>query len=298
MAVRTAAIQRKDPHGCAVKAYPWLGDKPACTLLEIDCDNANTTGVSNDIATLIAEVDPYRVLYLSFRHCPALEVPQTIQTLENLKVLRFDNSTIAQWTQEAAITNTHHKHLVMVLLTRVNLTNIPEGFLDPDFPQGLQDIEFCVTNLSSVPDQLDKRWPRDMWFTMDHARFDAIPDTFVRMQPGYLSMFGNQITKIQASALLNHAMVELSGNPIEALPDLDPNDWSHASDIRFADTSVRARPNWMTVDFMQTHVVVAGNTPLCSDPTALPAGVDREDICVPAAMFDCDSFYDQEWELM
>ncbi|DAZ98561.1 TPA: hypothetical protein N0F65_005745 [Lagenidium giganteum] len=277
LALRATVAQRSDPLGCAVKAYPWFGDKPACTLVEVNCLEANTTGVRADIDAIIAKVDPERVLYLTFRHCSALQVPPSIQNFNLLKVLRFDNSTIAEWTRDAAITDTHHKDLVMVLLTRVNMSGIPDGFLDPDFPKALQDIEFCVTNLSTVPSNLADIWPRDMWFTMDHARFEAIPDAFIQLEPGYLSMFANQLTTIPPAALLNHAMVEISRNPITALPDLvDSRAWANASSIRFADTAVVSLPNWMTLELLQTHSVVAGNTPVCNNASVLPSGVDRQ----------------------
>ncbi|KAE9175444.1 hypothetical protein PF005_g25401 [Phytophthora fragariae] len=79
-----------------------------------------------------------------------------------VKVLKIYNSTVMHWSESAALSQKHHPNLMMLYLVRVNMTNgeLPAGLLSDDFPQKLLDIEFCSTNLCTLPDDFDLKWPQ------------------------------------------------------------------------------------------------------------------------------------------
>lgn len=57
-------------------------------------------------------------------------------------------------------------------LARVNMTDgvLPLGFQSTDFPQNLNDIELCVTNLRSLPDDLDLKWHQHALIQIEYSR--------------------------------------------------------------------------------------------------------------------------------
>ncbi|KAF1785454.1 hypothetical protein GQ600_14481 [Phytophthora cactorum] len=48
---------------------------------------------------------------------------------------------------------------------------LPLGLQADDFPQSLEDIEFCVTNLISLPDDLDMKWPQYASIYLEASQF-------------------------------------------------------------------------------------------------------------------------------
>lgn len=96
------------------------------------------------------------------KHYLSLEVPEMITEFTRLRVLKFYNSSIVSWNESAAISQTHHPNLIMLFLVRVNMTNgeLPAGLQSDDFPQALMDIEFCITNLRTLPDDFHPKWPK------------------------------------------------------------------------------------------------------------------------------------------
>lgn len=83
----------------------------------------------------------------------------------------------------------------------VNMSEFPLGLQANDFPRQLLDIEFCGTNLSVLPDDLDQKWPSDGLVVIERSLFTSIPETLTRLSFQYLSMAQNRITELPVAAV-------------------------------------------------------------------------------------------------
>ncbi|KAG3107201.1 hypothetical protein PI125_g12962 [Phytophthora idaei] len=82
----------------------------------------------------------------------ALEVPDTISDFHITTGIKVYNSTINEWGESAAITNTNHPALIWFYFVRVHVKDgvLPEGVLSVDFPGNLYDLEFTYVNYQTI----------------------------------------------------------------------------------------------------------------------------------------------------
>ncbi|EEY70437.1 uncharacterized protein PITG_05852 [Phytophthora infestans T30-4] len=127
---------------CLLQVRPWATSRPSCYLVGLDCHT---------------EFDSSTVVQLLIRHCPTLEIPPSISKFHSLHGVKVYNSTIVDWDDSAAFTSENHPNVLSLYLVRVNMTDgvLPAGLHSLDFPPNLRDIEFCVTNLQAIPQDLD-----------------------------------------------------------------------------------------------------------------------------------------------
>ncbi|EEY60719.1 uncharacterized protein PITG_21203 [Phytophthora infestans T30-4] len=123
---------------CLLQVRPWATSRPSCYLVGLDCHTST-------------------VVQLLIRHCPTLEIPPSISKFHSLHGVKVYNSTIVDWDDSAAFTSENHPNVLSLYLVRVNMTDgvLPAGLHSLDFPPNLRDIEFCVTNLQAIPQDLD-----------------------------------------------------------------------------------------------------------------------------------------------
>ncbi|KAL3660517.1 hypothetical protein V7S43_014661 [Phytophthora oleae] len=141
---------------CFMQVRPWAVSHPSCYLVGLDCHILNITGEKDHVQVMWAEFDASTVVQVLIRHCPGLEMPDIISDFIGIHGIKVYNSTILEWGESAAITNAKHPDLAALFFARVNMTDglLPIGLQSPDFPTSLTDIEFCVTNLQSLPVKL------------------------------------------------------------------------------------------------------------------------------------------------
>ncbi|KAG2775351.1 hypothetical protein PC116_g20379 [Phytophthora cactorum] len=160
------------------------------------------------------------------KHCPLVDIPDTFNEFHQLISVKVYNSTIVEWRESAAITNTNHPAFLSVMLVRVNMTNgqLPAGFQSIDTPLNLYDYEFCITNLREVPDDLDLKWLTGSYVIIEYSQLQTVPPALLRIMPPYFS---------------------LSGNPISELPP-EVFEIEGLTDLGIGDTNIRELPRNVT----------------------------------------------------
>jgi len=263
------------PPQCRMQLKPWLISEPACSLLVLDCYESNLSGTENEVVTQWSSFDPTTTAGVVIRHCPHLEVPDILKKFSSLKLLKFYNSTITSWTESAAVSQTHHPSIIMLFLVRVTLPDglLPAGAYSSDFPQGLGDIEICHTNLRTLPDDLDSKWPQLASIYIEGCDLTEVPPSLARLAPYDLSLAKNPIASIPAR-LLEGGLVYLhvGATPISELPQL-VHDVSPLEQIRVDNTNVSFFWSWIDPVIESAGAVlsdvpttiVASNTPYCAD---------------------------------
>lgn len=86
---------------------------------------------------------------------------------------------------------------------------LPAGFQSEDFPQSLNDIEICVTNLRDLPSDLDVKWAEGAIIQVEYSRLETLPLVLARLKPYYLYLTGNPISDLPPEILGVDGMVSL-----------------------------------------------------------------------------------------
>ncbi|KAL3660556.1 hypothetical protein V7S43_014311 [Phytophthora oleae] len=267
---------------CTMQVKPWYSSLPSCSLLELNCYESGFGGTTGEVTAQWSMFDPTTVVRVVVRHCCELEIPGILTEFSHLKELKIYNSTIMAWDSSAAITQSSHPLLTTLFLIRVNMTDgeLPMGLQAFDFPQSLEDIEFCVTNLRSLPDDLDLKWPQYASIYLEASEFDEVPSALVRLAPYDLSMCMNRISTIPKELFESESVAFLGfgGTLVSELP-LDVTGLaSSLYEINLSDTNISFFWSWIDPLAMipaDTPLITAGNTPYCSDIQRIFA--DEED---------------------
>ncbi|GMF29397.1 unnamed protein product [Phytophthora lilii] len=260
---------------CGMQIKPWFNSKPSCSLLLLDCYGSNFVGNEDEITAQWSSVDPDTVACLVVRHCPNLEVSDKLTEFSGLKILKFYNSTITNWSKRAAISQVHHPNLIMLFLVRVNMTNgeLPAGLNGDNFPRTLRDIECCNTNLHTLPEDFDLKWPQSASMYLEACNFTEVPPSLARLRPFDLSLAYNPISHLPATLFEGGIVyLHIGGTSVSELPE-NVNDVLPLVQLRVDNTDVAFFWNW--IDPMVDHkaavlsiipyTVVASHTPYCQE---------------------------------
>ncbi|EEY70452.1 uncharacterized protein PITG_05870 [Phytophthora infestans T30-4] len=175
-----ASVQPSLPQ-CLMQVRPWTSSRPSCYLVGLDCHTLAISGKSDEVEDKFSEFDGSTVVQLLIRHCPALEMVGSINEFHGVRGIKVYNSTIIDWGESAAITNTNHPEIVSLYVVRTNMTGgvLPTGLQSIDFPRNLYDIEICVTNLNSLPDNLDLKWNHNSIIQVEYGQLLNVPSKFL-----------------------------------------------------------------------------------------------------------------------
>jgi hypothetical protein len=266
---------------CQLQLHPWFVNKPACSLVELDCHQLG--GLSGSHEAMEEAWNTYEfsaTARLFVRHCPQLEVPSTLQHFHQLTSLKFYNSTIATWPKEAAFTFTHHGKMCAFFAIRTNFSNgeLPPGLLARDFPQ-LRSFTTSTTNIHSLPDNLHELWPQTMALVFEVSLLQFVPPTVVKMNPKLLSFAGSPIVIVPAEMFEGPSLecVLLSYTLLQELPRVvaNPSPWFY---LMFLEgTNVSTFWSWME-PFVQYSSMVnksfftASGSRFCAERDAIVAG--------------------------
>ncbi|TMW65379.1 hypothetical protein Poli38472_008021 [Pythium oligandrum] len=237
---------------CLMQVRPWTATRPACVLLSMDCSQANVLGHEDDITPLWEVADPTAVTRIVIRHCPELRMPTILQTFHRLDTLKLCNCTIVNWADSAAITNQHHPVLTAIFVVRVNFPNgqLPPGMVSSDYPQSVYDSEFIVTNLRTLPDDLDTKWPHGGSIYIEMSQLEQFPSVLLRLEPTDLSLAVNHLTEfpVEAMQIPDMVFLSLAANPIstlETIPYTDVVDNGVLANLKLMETNVSSLPRWL-----------------------------------------------------
>jgi len=118
LALHAAAEVSHDLPQCVMQVRPWGITRPSCNFVLINCHQDGIAGNTSEMHERIAELYAPSVTLLVVRHCPALEIPAAIQSLEHILAFKTYNSTIARWDLDAAFTGKNHPAIQMIILLR------------------------------------------------------------------------------------------------------------------------------------------------------------------------------------
>ncbi|KAJ0391908.1 hypothetical protein P43SY_009738 [Pythium insidiosum] len=237
---------------CRMQVRPWFGRKPACALLVVDCHREQIPGDAEQIAAFWEAPDESMVTRVVLRHCTSLQMPTRLQSFDWLLGLKVYNSTIVEWSEDAALTNARHPRISSLLLVRiVTLDGLPPlGIMAPDFPQLLYDIEICGSNIHTLPDALATTWPVGAYIYLERSAFDQYPSVLSILAPTQLSLGGNRLTTFtfEAVGVSGIEYLSLSENPITTLSKAPYEEIADAGTIQYlylVDVNVSSLPRWL-----------------------------------------------------
>ncbi|KAE9195669.1 hypothetical protein PF004_g20364 [Phytophthora fragariae] len=242
-----ASVQPEQPQ-CVLQVRPWAVSNPACYLAVLDCHHLAIAGKKDEVEAKWNEFDRSTVVTLVIRHCPALEVPDSIGDFHITTGIKVYNSTISDWGVSAALTNTNHPELIWFYLVRVNLTGgvLPEGALSTDFPGKLYDLEFTFTNIRELPDDLDSRWLIGTTVYFEYSELKSIPPSLIRLEPYSISFIGSPITELppEIFEVADMVYMYMGGIPIQELPRSVVNLSPQLGYIYMVDTNISFFWSW------------------------------------------------------
>ncbi|RLN14891.1 hypothetical protein BBJ28_00008574 [Nothophytophthora sp. Chile5] len=257
---------------CMMQVKPWGSSQPSCSLLVLDCHQTEIAGSTEEVTEQWSAFDPTTVVRVVVRHCPELQLPPRLTEFSQLDALKMYNTTIVSWEDSAALTQSHHPKIKTLFLVRVNMTDgaLPIGLQADDFPQALQDIEFCVTNLRSLPDDLELKWPQYASIYLEASQLVEVPASLVRLAPYDLSLSLNPISTLPAELFERDSVGYLSfgGTFISQLPEAVTEVSTSLFDVNLSGTNVSFFWAWLDPIAEQDSgypPLTAANTPYCRD---------------------------------
>ncbi|GLD99066.1 hypothetical protein PINS_up007784 [Pythium insidiosum] len=182
---------------CAIQVRPWFERRPACVLVQWNCHTEQHTGEATAIEAGWSKTTPEHLRGVLVAHCPQFEMPPRIRAFNALVYLKFYNTTIAAWGDDAALTAASHPQLLFAYLARVNMSTtgeLPAGLASPSFPPTLANIQIAVSNMRKLPDDLDTKWPPGMFLTCEACQFSSLPPVFLRLKPYWVELGFNPFT--------------------------------------------------------------------------------------------------------
>ncbi|TMW65382.1 hypothetical protein Poli38472_008024 [Pythium oligandrum] len=263
------AQTQRDISQCLVQVHPWTATQPACVLLAIDCHLNNVRGYPDDIAPFWALVDPTTVTRIVIRHCPELHMPSKLQEFNRLDTLKLYNSSIVDWSDAAALTGQHHPVVTSLFFVRVNFPDgqLPPGMVSSDFPRSAFDFEFAITNLRSLPDDLDTKWSLGTTIYIEVSQLDHYPSVLTRLGPTSLSLAANRLTEFPVETLQIPGLtfVSFAANPIstlETIPYTDVIDIGVVTALKLMETNISSLPQWLD-PLINRRAVNLFHSPFC-----------------------------------
>ncbi|GLD92372.1 hypothetical protein PINS_up000905 [Pythium insidiosum] len=260
---------------CRMQVRPWFGRKPACTLLVVDCHREQIVGDADEIAARWDAADESMVTRVVFRHCSALQMPPQLQRFDHLLGLKVYNSTLLEWSTNAALTQARHPRVSSLLLVRITTPDgtLPAGVMHVDFPRLLFDIEICGSNLRVLPDALATIWPVGAYLYLERCTFETFPRVLLQLQPTQLSLAGNRFTTFpfEVFALPGIEYLGFSGNPITTLAKTPYAPVADVGSIQFLyllDVNVSSLPRWVDLlllrgEQLRKAPIKLTNSPFC-----------------------------------
>ncbi|KAL3674025.1 hypothetical protein V7S43_001708 [Phytophthora oleae] len=186
-------------------------------------------------------------------------------------MIHIYNSTIVNWSVESSISAAKHTRLLSVLLGKTNMTEFPQGLLQP-LPATMMSIQFSETNLTVIPDDLYLRWHFLATVVFENGLLTEIPYQTFFLPTYIMSFMGNRIESVPTLAMMPSGTIipelRLKNNPLKQLPATLMDPTAFIMSLNVQNTSVTTMPEWVKT---QTMVVWAYETPFCAVPMADPA---------------------------
>ncbi|KAF4132548.1 hypothetical protein GN958_ATG18278 [Phytophthora infestans] len=170
-----------------------------------------------------------------------MEVPPHIQRFRQLREVFVYNTTLVEWNASAALSSIHHPKWGSVTIARSNMTDgvLPLGLQSPEFPHTVFGVYLVETNLRSLPDDLDSKWPSCAVY-IENSLLTAVPPSLMRLRPQTLSLDGNPIQAVPRE-LFEIGIIQytsLSRTLLRELPQNVSFLLSYATQLELMDTRI------------------------------------------------------------
>ncbi|DAZ95270.1 TPA: hypothetical protein N0F65_007760 [Lagenidium giganteum] len=258
-AAHVATSQRD--HACIQELRPWLTNTFACATYQFNCA---TTGVQTVTSADLEVLHATSLAGLIITNCPALEMPDTIQSFSQMIGIVIYNSSVAAWPASAAVTAATHDELVCIIAVRTNFSAIPEGMLQ-SLPHTIQDIQIAVSNLTRLPDGVHEHWVALSTIVLEYCAFTDFPIELLQIHLDRLSLIGSPIRELPdvfSTAMFGFVGFGISYNPwLSTLPA--SGFFPQLQGIIIEATNVSELPAWAWASNSSTRIF-AINTPFCA----------------------------------
>jgi len=264
--------------GCRAVTRPWFSNgKETCSSLVYDCNDWKTLSPDENS---FDKLDRAALTTLAITNCPGLEMPTAFQSLNSLMMFMVYNSSIVRWEADSSVSATVHTRLLSVLIGKTNMTEIPQGLLQP-LPAATVSMQFSETNLTTLPTDLYMRWHPLTVIAFENGILTDIPYQMFFSPVYSLSFLNNKLETIPMLAMMPPGMIipqlQLMHNPLKELPAtlMDPTPFVMLINVQ--NTNVTAMPAWVKTN---TQVIWASGTPFCAAPMADPT-LAYQVMCLP-----------------
>jgi hypothetical protein len=248
---------------CRASTRPWLSSRASCSSLVVDCHALN---VSSPGEEHLEQLTSSALTTITFSHCPALRMPSALQAFTNLMYLYLYNSTVVEWDGAGSVSASAHSILFTIAVTRTQFpSGFPKGLLH-GLPRSVISIQFCVTDLASLPDDLHLRWHPLGAVAFEYSDLADLPASLLSLQTASLSLKANRFKNVSTFAAMAPNLVVslllLDDNPLTELSDAlgSPSDFFVQLDLE--GTLVASLPAWTTTQVGQLYMV---GTPYCAN---------------------------------
>ncbi|GLD97307.1 hypothetical protein PINS_up005991 [Pythium insidiosum] len=229
-------------------------------------------GDDAELAATLDAVDVDALALLVIRHCPSVRMPSVLTHYDQLVGLKLYNASVLRWDATAELTERAHPNLRFAFFVRVAFSGgeLPVGLLSRSFPSKLIDVEFSVTNLTGLPDDLHERWRQPMVLSLEDSPVTEYPRVLNRMRLSVAALVGTAITSVDVALFTNRDVmsVHLSRSAVRELPDgvaLPAS--TQIGSIKLWRTLITTLPEWIahpTQGYLaRGGVVKAGGSPFC-----------------------------------
>eukprot|EP00644_Phytophthora_capsici_P001642 jgi/Phyca11/108120/e_gw1.14.257.1 len=231
---------------CLMQVRPWAVSRTSCYLAGLDCYALGINGEKDEVEDKWSKFDSSTVVQLLVRHCPKLEIPDLFTEFHQLRNIKIYNSTIVEWGDSAAITQTNHPAMATLLI-------------------------ICVTNLRELPDDLDTKWPLNALIDVEYSQLTVVTPALHRLEPYYLALTGNPIHEIPPEVFEVQGMLflSISNMNLHQLPQNVTQLSTELSWIFIGDTNISFFWEWTDelVERMKgrANPWLAGPSPYCDD---------------------------------
>ncbi|RLN46063.1 hypothetical protein BBJ28_00021984 [Nothophytophthora sp. Chile5] len=266
---------------CKPRVNPMAGSLPSCYLADFNCNRMEISAALEEMMAEFRKFDRSTVLKLNILHCSALELPASFQELSHLRQITLYNSTISDWGASAATTNTHHPDTTTLYIVRVNMTDglLPLGLQSLDFPLNLLDIEFCVTNLRTLPEDLHSKWIAVSNLYIEMSQLTSVSPSLIHLQPYVLALADNPITALPLELFAAGGIqyLGLGGTNVNELPRNVTELTLGPAFITLAETNISSFWGWidpLVEDMLDIPpALLAGGSPYCPDREQIMSGI-------------------------
>ncbi|KAE8978556.1 hypothetical protein PF005_g24461 [Phytophthora fragariae] len=202
-------------------------------------------------------------------------------------VFHIYNSTITEWSGDSnSISAAAHPRLFVTAVARTHFpSGFPAGLLQP-LPASLLSIQFCVTDFTSLPDDLPSCWHPMAVVAFEYGALTEIPASLLSLQVFTLSLKGNRIETIpqlrEMPPDVDVPELSLTENPLRELPDTLGTPTTPIDRLDLQGTNLTALPPWTQTQVRKTNYM--RGTPYCATvaPELQPANVQ----CGPRSVLD------------